>query len=162
MIEDKIQKAIKPIISIYNQIELDIIEKIAKHFNINEEFINSDYWYIEKLKELGGLNSEVIKLLEKYTGRTKQELLKAMKDIGINAIPTDQLNLAIQKGASLNPQSIIDSVNIQNIIQFSYNEVENTFLQLNKSIEEQVRETYNNIITQTYIKTSSGYTRKLR
>ena len=156
MIEDKIQKAIKPIISIYNQIELDIIEKIAKHFNINEEFINSDYWYIEKLKELGGLNSEVIKLLEKYTGRTKQELLKAMKDIGINAIPTDQLNLAIQKGASLNPQSIIDSVNIQNIIQFSYNEVENTFLQLNKSIEEQVRETYNNIITQTYIKTSSG------
>ncbi len=156
MIEDKIQTAIKPIISIYNQIELDIIERIAEHFNINEEFINSDYWYFKKLEELGGLNNEVIKLLEKYTGRTKKELLKAMKDIGINAVPIEQLNLATKKGALLNPQSIIDSVNIQNIIQFSYNEVENTFLQLNKSIEEQVRKVYNNIITQTYIKTSSG------
>lgn len=156
MIEDKIQKAIKPIISIYSQIELDIIEKIAEHFNLNEEFINSDYWYFEKLKELGGLNNETIKLLEKYTGKTKEELLKAMKEIGINAMPTEQLNIATEKGALLNPQSIINSVNIQNIIKYSYNEIENTFLQLNKSIEEQVKKTYTDIITQTYIKTSSG------
>ena len=61
MIEDKIQKAIKPIISIYNQIELELIEKIAEHFNLNEEFINSDYWYFEKLKEMGGLNNKTIK-----------------------------------------------------------------------------------------------------
>lgn len=49
MIENKIQSAIKPIISIYSKIELELIEKIAEHFNINEEFINSDYWYFEKL-----------------------------------------------------------------------------------------------------------------
>lgn len=156
MIEDKIQSAIKPIISIYSQIELDIIEKIAEHFKINEEFINSDYWYFEKLKELGGLNNETIKLLEKYTGKTKQELLKAMKDIGIKAIPTEQLNIATEKGALLNPQSIINSVNIQNIINYSYDEIEKTFLQLNKTISEQVKKTYTDIITQTYIKTSSG------
>lgn len=156
MIENKIQSAIKPIISIYSQIELDIIEKIAEHFKINQEFINSDYWYFEKLKELGGLNSETIKLLEKYTGKTKQELLKAMKDIGINSIPTEQLNIATEKGALLNPQSIINSVNIQNIINYSYDEIEKTFLQLNKTISEQVKKTYTDIITQTYIKTSSG------
>lgn len=156
MIEDKIQNAIKPIISIYSQIELDIIEKIAEHFKINQEFINSDYWYFEKLKELGGLNSETIKLLEKYTGITKQELLKAMKDIGINSIPTEQLNIATQKGALLNPQSIINSVNIQNIIKYSYDEIEKIFLQLNKTIEEQVKKTYTDIITQTYIKTLNG------
>lgn len=156
MIGDKIQEIIKPIISIYNQIELDIIEKIAEHFKLNEEFINSDYWYLEKLKELGGLNNETIKLLEEYTGKTKQELLKAMNDIGINAIPTEQLNIATQKGALLNPESIINSVNIQNIIKYSYDEIEKTFLQLNKTISEQVKQTYTDIITQTYIKTSSG------
>ncbi len=156
MLENKIQKAIKPIISIYSQIELDIIEKIAEHFKLNEEFINSDYWYFEKLKELGGLNNETIKLLEQYTGRTKQELLKAMKNIGINAIPIEQLNIATQKGALLNPESIINSVNIQNIIKYSYDEIEKTFLQLNKTISEQVKKTYTDIITQTYIKTQSG------
>lgn len=156
MIENKIQKAIKPIISMYSGIELEIIEKIANHFNVNEEFINSDYWYFEKLKELGGLNNETIKLLEKYTGRTRQELLKAMKDIGINAIPTEQLNIATQKGALLNPESIINSTNIQNIIKFSYDEIEKQFLQLNKTIEEQTRKVYTDILTQTYIKTNSG------
>lgn len=156
MIEDKIQDAIKPIISLYEKIELEIIEMIAEHFNLNEEFINSDYWYFEKLKELGGLNNETIKMLEKYTGKTKEELLKAMKDIGINAIPVDQLNLATQKGALLNPELIINSTNIQNIINYSYIEVEKTFLQLNKTIEEQVKKVYTDIITQTYIKTSSG------
>ena len=71
MLEDKIQSAIKPILTIYSKMELELIEKIAKHFNLNEEFINSDYWYFEKLKELGGLNNETLKLLEEYTGKTK-------------------------------------------------------------------------------------------
>ncbi len=156
MIENKIQSAIKPIISIYSKIELELIEKIAEHFNINEEFINSDYWYFEKLKELGGLNSETLKLLEEYTGKTKKELAKAMKDIGISSIPVDQLNIATQKNALLNPETIINSTNIQNIIQYSYDEIEKSFLNLNKNIQEQVRKTYTDIITETYIKTNAG------
>ena len=80
MLEDKIQSAIKPILTIYSKMELELIEKIAKHFNLNEEFINSDYWYFGKLKELGGLNNETLKLLEAYIGKTKKELLKAMQD----------------------------------------------------------------------------------
>ena len=156
MLEDKIQNAITPILNIYSKIELELIEKIAKHFNLNDEFINSDYWYFEKLKELGGLNNETLKLLEKYIGKTKQELLKAMKDIGVNSIPVDQLNIATQKNALLDPNKIINSVNIQNLIEHSYNDVEKSFLSLNKTIQEQVRQAYTDIITETYIKTNSG------
>ena len=156
MIEEKIQKAIKPILSIYSKIELELIEKIAKHFNLNEEFINSDYWYFEKLKELGGLNNETLKLLEEYTGKTRQELLKVMKNIGISSIPVDQLNIATQKNALLNPETIINSVNIQNIIKHSYNEMEKSFLNLNNTIQEQVKQIYTDIITETYIKTNAG------
>lgn len=156
MIENKIQSAIKSIISIYSKMEVELIEKIAEHFKINEEFINSDYWYFEKLKELGGLNNETLKLLEEYTGKTKKELAKAMKDIGISSIPVDQLNIATQKNALLNPETIINSANIQNIIQYSYDEIEKSFLNLNKTIQEQVRKTYTDIITETYIKTNAG------
>lgn len=152
MIEDKIQEAIKPIISIYNQIELELIEKIAEHFKLNEEFINSDYWYLEKLKEMGVLNNKTISLLEKYTGKTKQELLKAMQDIGIEAIPTEQLNIARNNGILFKPHMIA----IQNIIQHQYDTVEKTFLHLNQTIEEQVRQTHKDILTQTYVKTLAG------
>ena len=152
MIESKIQEAIKPIISIYSQIELEIIERIAEHFKLNEEFINIDYWYLEKLKEMGEINNNTLKLLEKYTGKTKQELLKAMQNIGIEAIPTEQLNIAKNNGILFKPHMIT----IQNIIQNSYNEVEETFLQLNKTIEEKTKEIYIDIVTQSYIELSSG------
>lgn len=155
MIEDKIQKAIKPIISTYDKLELELIEKIAEHFKVNEEFINSDYWYLQKIKEMGEINSETIKLLEKYTSKTKKELLKAMQDIGVSSIPVDQLNMAKQKNL-LNPEKIINSISIQNLIKHSYNEIENTFLQLNKSIQEQVRKTYQDIATEAYLKMQSG------
>ena len=155
MIENKIQNAIKPIISIYDKLELELIEKIAEHFKVNEEFINSDYWYFQKLKEMGGLNSETIKLLEKYTGKTKKELLKAIQDIGISSIPVAQLNVAKQKNL-LEPEKIMNSINIQNLIKHSYNEIENTFLQFNKTIQEQVRKTYQDIATEAYIKMQSG------
>lgn len=156
MLEDKIQNATAPILNMYSKIELELIEKIAMHFNLNDEFINSDYWYFEKLKELGGLNNETLKLLKEYTGKTRQELLKAMKDIGISCIPVDQLNIATQKNVLLNPETIINNTNIQNIIQYSYDEIEKSFLNLNKTIQEQVRQTYTDIITETYIKTNSG------
>lgn len=157
MIEDKIQKAIKPIIAMYSDIELELIKKIAEHFNLNEEFINSDYWYIEKLKEMGGLNNETIKLLEKHTSKIKRQLLNALKDIGVNSIPTEQLDIAKQKNVLLNPESIFNSANVQNIIKHSYDEAERSFLNLNKTIEEQVKKTYTDIITQAYIKTSGGF-----
>ena len=74
-----------------------------------------------------------------------------MQDIGVNSIPVDQLNIATQKNALLNPEKIMNSVNIQNLIKYSYNEVEKTFLSLNKTIQEQVRQTYTDIVTETYI-----------
>lgn len=156
MIEDKIQNSIKPILTIYSDLEIELIKKIAEHFKLNEEFINSDYWYFEKLKEMGGLNNETIKLLEKYINKTKTELLDAMGQIGVESIPVKQLNIATQKNALLNPEKIINSINIQNIIKHSYNETEKNFLNLNKTIEEKVKETYTNIVTETYIKTNSG------
>lgn len=157
MIEDIIQEAIKPIITLYQQIEIDLVLKLANHFNINQEFSNASYWYLKKLEDMGGFNNEVIKLLETYTGKTKEELLKAMKEISINSIPIDQLNIAKEKNELLNPQLIKESTVIQNIIKHSYNEVEKSFIQLNKTIAESVRNQYKDIITKAYIETSGGF-----
>ena len=87
MIENKIQEAIKPITNLYEKIEIELLDKIVEHFKLNQRFTNSDYWYLEKLKELGALNNKTIKILEKYTGKTKKELFDAMNEIGFEAIP---------------------------------------------------------------------------
>ena len=35
----------------YEKIENDLLELIASHFSIYEEFLNSDHWRIKKLEE---------------------------------------------------------------------------------------------------------------
>lgn len=154
-IEDKIQEVIKPIINSYSKIENDIIEKIAEHFNKNEEFINADHWYFKKLEELGGLNNETLRILEKYTNKNREQLLDAMNQIGITSISTEQLNIAGKQGI-LDPNKIIESQSIQNIINLGFNDTRKEFLQINKNIKESVRKTYQNILTDTYIKVNSG------
>ena len=70
--EEKINKAIEPLVKMYEEIENDLLIKIAQNFKINEEFLNSDYWRIKKLEEMGLFNEEVIKYISKYTKKTKK------------------------------------------------------------------------------------------
>ena len=47
------EEALKKLINMYSELETKLLDEIVKHFNINKEFINSDYWRAEKLEELG-------------------------------------------------------------------------------------------------------------
>ena len=65
-LEDKIEKAILPLIRMYEEIEMDLLIKIASHFSINDEFINSDYWRIKKLDEMGLFNQDIVDYIARY------------------------------------------------------------------------------------------------
>ena len=73
-IDKKIEKAIEPIVKMYSELETELLIKIAEHFKINDEFINSDFWRIQKLNEMGAFNSEVIDFIAKYTNRSRNEI----------------------------------------------------------------------------------------
>lgn len=155
--EEYINKAIEPLLKMYTKIENDLLVMIAEHFKANAEFLNSDYWRIQKLEEMGLFNEEVIEYLAQYTNSTKEEILKALEEIGYDIFNINKLESAFENGKlKINPSTLIENNTIQNIINNAYNELSNHFIELSNKIENSAREAYLNVVEQGYLKTSMG------
>lgn len=156
-LEDKIEKAIRPLTEMYSEIENDLLIKIAGHFSINEEFINSDYWRIKKLDEIGLFNQEIVEYIARYSNKTKEEVLKALKQIGIDTINLDNLNRLFEDEVlRVDPNILKDNYVINNMINLAYNELSNRFIQMSSKIEQSAREAYLNVVEKGYLETTMG------
>jgi len=154
-------EAIKKLIMIYSELETKLLDEIVSHFNINEEFINSDYWRIEKISELGLMNENIVKYIAEVTNRTSKEIKIALQKIAKENLNMNRLNEAYKGGfLEINPIILIQNQVIENLINFSYNELTNRFLEISNKIENATREAYLDIVEKAYIQTTNGFTYK--
>lgn len=155
--DEKIEKAIKPLLEMYEKIENDLLIQIASHFSVNEEFLNSDYWRIKKLEEMGLFNQEVIDYISRYSGKTDKEIKRALNKISIDTINMDKLSRLFEDEVlKINPNILINNYVIENIINTAYNELSNRFIEMSSKIEKSTREAYLNVVEEAYLKTSMG------
>lgn len=153
------EEAIKKLLNIYSELETKLLEKIVEHFKINEEFINSDYWRVTKLEELGVLNNNTIKYIAEVTDKTPKEIEEALKKVGYEALNINRLNEAYKGGLlKVNPSILIENQVIENLVNYSYNELTNRFLEISKKIEQGTRNSYLGVVEKAYIQTSEGVT----
>lgn len=155
--DEKIEKAIKPLVEMYENIENELLEIIARHFLFSEEFENSDYWRIKKLDEMGLFNQEIVEYIARYTNKSKQVVQKALNEIGIETVNLDNLNRLFEDEVlKVNPNILVENNTIQNMINFAYNEISNRFIEMSSKIEQATRNAYLNVIEECYLKTSMG------
>lgn len=155
--DEKIKKAIEPLLEMYERIENDLLIKIAGHFSINEEFLNSDYWRIKKLEEMGLFNQEIIEYIARYSDKTDKEIKKVLNKIGIDTINLDKLNRLFEDEVlKINPNTLVNNYTIRNIINTAYNELSNRFIQMSSMIEKSARNAYLDVVEEAYLKTSMG------
>lgn len=155
--DTKIEKAIEKLLVMYEKIENDLLVKIAGHFSVNDEFLNSDHWRIKKLEEMGLFNQNIIDYLSRETRKTKIEIKKALNQIGIDTINIDKLNKLFEDEVlKVNPKILYNNYTIKNIINTAYDELSNTLIQMSSKIEKGTREAYLSVVEDAYLKTSMG------
>lgn len=156
-IDKKIEQAIEPIVKMYSELETELMVLLAKHFKINEEFINSDFLRIQKLDEMGAFNKEVIDYISRYTKRSPSKIKKALKDVYNANIDFDTLRSAYDNGKILiNPAEILNDTTLVGIMRYAYNVETKRFIEISKLIESSVRKTYLDIVERSYLATSTG------
>ena len=71
-------KLIDPFMEIYQNIEHDLLVKVASHFKLYEEigFKNSMEWYAKKIAERGALTQEAINIISKETKISKEKIIE--------------------------------------------------------------------------------------
>ena len=156
-IDKKIEKAIEPIVKMYSELETELMVLLAKHFKVNDEFINSDFFRIQKLDEMGAFNSQVIDYISRYTNRSPSKIKKALQEVYNATIDIDTLRSAYDNGKILiNPTEILKDTTLVGIMKYAYNEETRRFIEMSKLIESSVRKTYLDIVEKSYLATSTG------
>ena len=156
-LDKKIEKAIVPLTDMYEKIQNDLLVMIARHFKITDEFLNSDYWRIRKLEEMGMFNQEVIDYIARYSGKAKDKVLNALNKVGVDTINISELKgLFEDEVLKVNPNVLVNNYTIKKMIETSYNELENTFISLSSKVIQATREEYLKVVENAYLKTAMG------
>lgn len=153
----KIERAIKHLIDLYTKLEDDLLMKLAEHFIEEDEFQGSDFWRIQKLQEMGIFNQEVIKIIARDTGKTEEEVIKALEEIGIEAEDIPGLTKAYKDGKiTLDPETLKDNKALQQIIKRAQETTNGRLLDLNSRIVKEAKKAYLNVLEEAYLKTTTG------
>ena len=147
----------QPIIAIYNQIEMELLEKVAKRFDVYDKIGGSLEWQLKKLDELGALSNEAVKVIASMSKRGEKEIAQMLKNASIGNIDMDLLEKAFTNGfIFVDPQKLMQSEALRAIVELSYKELGKTYKLIQTRAIEGAKQAYMDVINRAYIETASG------
>ena len=147
----------QPIIAIYNQLEMELLEKIAKRFDVYDKIGGSLEWQLKKLDELGALTNEAVKVIASMSKRGEKEIVQMLNDASMGNIDLDLVESAFTNGfIFVDPQKIMQSQALRASVELSYKELGKTYKLIQSKALESTKQAYMDIINRAYIETASG------
>ena len=147
----------RPIIEIYEQIELDLLEAIAKRFDIYDKVGGSLEWQVTKLDEMGALNAEAVKIISRYSAKSEEEIREMLKKAGFANIDLPALDKAYTNGfLFVDPQKVMTNPIFASTLEDSFKELRAAFKLINTHALESVKHEYMSVLNRAYIEVSSG------
>ena len=157
MDDAKLEKLIKPLIKIYDDIELELIKDIAIRLNTYSGVNGSLKWYLDKLQAMGGFNRESLELLAEFSNKSQHEVKRILKYAGYNLTGFDRYKEYYDDGyLKENPLSLYENIAIKRTINNAINETESVMETIRTKALESAKQNYMKILTESYTKVSSG------
>lgn len=150
-------KLLKPLIQIYDEIELDIIKNILNKLVKYDNVQGSLNWYLEKLTELKALGKENLKVILKDKNAIQKELEKIIENVGFKVDNLDKLKSYYDKGLiEANPINLYNSSSIKSLMSEALTDCTTIMDLINTKAIEGSNMAYRNIINKAYVETASG------
>ena len=157
--DDELKALAEPVVDIYNNIEHDLLMKIASFFELDEDVTieNSLDWYFKKLQDMGALNSETIKIISQYSGVSEKTILQALTEAGYGSISEARIDqLTTQGYTKVSWDDLQKSKTIMDAINKSFTELTDTLKLINTKAIESTQKAYMDALNQAYLETSTG------
>lgn len=150
-------KLLKPLIQIYDEIELDIIKNILNKLVKYDNVQGSLNWYLEKLTELKALEKENLKVILKDKNAIQKELEKIIENVGFKVDNLDKLKSYYDKGLiEVNPMNLYNSSSIKSLMSEALTDCTTIMDLINTKAIEGSNMAYRTIINKAYVETASG------
>ena len=86
---DKLESYPDTLVDMYGLVEIDILSDMARRISTYDYFIPAAQHQMQKLQELGAVQSEIIAKLSAMTGKTQEEIVELLTEAGAVAIEDD-------------------------------------------------------------------------
>lgn len=157
MNDAKLEQLIKPLIRIYDKIELELIKDIAIRLNTYNGIEGSLKWYLDKLQEIGGFNRESLELISEYAGKSQREVKEILSIAGYDTTTLEKYKEYYDDELlKINPTSLYENVAVKNIINNAVKETNTIMDTIKTKAIQSAKESYMKILTEAYMKVSSG------
>lgn len=147
----------KPIIAVYDQIELELLKDIAERFKTYTSIGGTLEWYLKKLQEMGALTNQNISVISKLSGKSKQAIKDALKKASIANINEQWVDSGYDRGYSkVDYDTLMKSKSMADTFNNSFKSTKDTFKLINTKVLESAKKAYMDALNKAYIETLSG------
>ena len=147
----------QPIIAIYNQIEMALLEQVAKRFDVYDKIGGSLEWQLKKLDELGALTTEAVKVIASMSKKGEKEIAQMLQDASLGNVDMNLLDIAFTNGfIFVDPKKLMQNEALRDTIELSKKSLGQTYKLIQTKALESTRQAYMDIINRAYIETASG------
>ena len=148
-----LQSVPAPMVSLYEQVEADIIADMAERIAAMDYYIPAAEWQMKKLEEMGMTRTAVVKRLSQTTGISEKKLKSIMKSTGNATLKSDR---EVYKRAGLTPGPLAASENLQRVIESGYQKTLKTFKNLTGTTANTATKQFENALDRAWLQINSG------
>ena len=157
---------LKPLIDIYDEIEMDIIKDMLERLLTYNGVEGSLKWYLDKLSDLKTFEKNNQKVINSNKKDIEKVLKKIIQKAGNKIDDFDKLEEYFDKGLiNKKPKGLYNSNSINNLISEAFKDSTSIIDLINTTAIEGANKAYRSIINKAYIETASGiytYTESIR
>lgn len=159
-----LERLSQPIIDIYNELEIELINEIAQLLARDPGLLERDQileWQVEKLSQLVPLNRRIAQIIARKTGVTPELVQELFRKVSLDAIDENERLLlqAFEQGAleiSEPPVSAANDLSILQILESYQSQTQNIFNLTNATLLAQTDQFYRDVIAQTVADVLAG------
>lgn len=139
--------------SLWQQAEDDILKDVARRIRKADSLTDTAAYQAWRLQATRAVQSDTVKLLAKYSGRSRAEIRRLLIDAGTRTLADDD---AIHSAAGKSPAPVNDSPALLNLLNAGFIQTMGTWQNLTATTASTVSREFERRMDQAWLQVSSG------
>ena len=141
------------LVAMLDDVDTAILQSVIERVQKTKALSASSIYQLEKLNDLGKLNSEVAKNLARALNISQKKVKQLLQQAGIKALSADD---AIYKEAGLNPAPIVESAALRELLSAGIQKTNGLLKNFTGTTAQTARLAYSNVLDRAYLEVTSG------
>lgn len=140
-------------VELWQQVEDDILRDIARRIGKMGELTETAAWQAWRYAQVQACRQDVVSLLAKYSGKSKDAIRQILLDAGLETLASDD---AIYRAAGRDPTPAAQSKSLNNLLNAGYRQTLGTWQNLTATTANTVTREFERALDRAWLQVSSG------